>query len=211
MTKAERIGLTAERLHEVLHYDPDTGVWIWRISTGRRVRAGSRAGNKKKRHGWRIGIDGCYYPGARLAFLYVTGQWPPHLVDHIDRDPTNDRWSNLRAATLSQNRANSGLSRHNRSGVKGVYWYQRDRRWVVDIECEANFADDLEETGLAQAHSDLRRWRDRRRDRLLHRPTRRTANRHRASRGRRRCIWQVGRLSGARLVPWQLARSIGAA
>ena len=80
--------LTAKRLREVLSYDPDTGVWTWLISTGRRVRAGDQAGTKRKRHGrWRISIDGCYYASARLAFLYMTGKWPPHLVDHVDRDP----------------------------------------------------------------------------------------------------------------------------
>src|SRR5262249_11798680 len=58
---------------------------------------------------------------------------------------------------------------------------------------------------------DLRWWRDRRRDRLFHKPTRRALDRHRASRGRRFRLRQIGRLSGARLVPRQLARSIGAA
>jgi hypothetical protein len=78
--------LTVKRLRQVLSYDPDTGTWTWLVSTGRRVRVGGRAGAKKKRRGyWRIGIDGKYYASARLA--YMTGQWPPHLVDHIDRDP----------------------------------------------------------------------------------------------------------------------------
>ena len=79
--------LTAKRLREALSYDPDTGVWTWLVPTGRRVRAGSRAGRIDGHGRWRIGLDGRYYTGSRLAFLYMTGKWPPHLVDHIDRDP----------------------------------------------------------------------------------------------------------------------------
>jgi hypothetical protein len=77
------MSLTAERLREALSYNPDTGAWTWLVPTGRRVRAG----RIDCQGGWRIGLDGRYYTGSRLAFLYMTGKWPAHLVDHIDRDP----------------------------------------------------------------------------------------------------------------------------
>src|SRR5262249_51331650 len=64
---------------------------------------------------------------------------------------------------------------------------------------------------LSQAHRDLRRWLDWRRDCLLHKPTGRAADPHRTSRGRRRGVRQIGRLPGARLVPRHPGRSIGAA
>ena len=63
------MSVTAERLREALSYDPDTGVWTWLLPTGRRVRAGSRAGRIDGHGRWRIG----YYTGSRLAFLYMTG------------------------------------------------------------------------------------------------------------------------------------------
>jgi hypothetical protein len=80
------MSLTAERPREALSYDPDTGVWTWLLPAGRRVRAGSRTGRIDGHGRWRIGLDGRYYTGSRLAFLYMTGKWPLHLVDHIDRD-----------------------------------------------------------------------------------------------------------------------------
>jgi hypothetical protein len=79
--------LTAKRLREVLFYDPDTGAWTWIVRTSSRVRAGSQAGILDDGRRWRIGIDDRHYTGSRLAYLYMTGKWPPHLVDHIDRDP----------------------------------------------------------------------------------------------------------------------------
>jgi hypothetical protein len=80
------MSLTTERLREALSYDPDTGVWTWLLPTGRRVRVGSRAARIDCHGRWRIGLDGRYFTGSRLAFLYMTGKWPLHLVDHIDRD-----------------------------------------------------------------------------------------------------------------------------
>jgi hypothetical protein len=68
------MSLTVECLREVLSYNPDTGVWTWLLPTGRRVRAGSRAGRIDCHGRWRIGLDGGYYTGSRLAFLYMTGK-----------------------------------------------------------------------------------------------------------------------------------------
>ena len=41
-------------------------------------------------------------------------------IDHIDCDKQNNAWSNLRLATVSQNQANRGLTKANKSGLKGV-------------------------------------------------------------------------------------------
>jgi hypothetical protein len=128
--------LTAKYLRKILFYDPDTGVWTWLAPTSRRVHAGDQAGYIDINGYWRLGIGGRYYVGSRLVFLYMTGKWPSHFVDHIDRDHANDRWYNLRQATYSQNRANSGLPRHNTSGVKGVYWCTRKKKWEACIECD---------------------------------------------------------------------------
>lgn len=63
-----------------------------------------------------IRIRGRLYYSARLAVFYVTGEWPKDEVDHIDRDPSNDRWVNIREATSSQNKYNK-----TRTGIVGIY------------------------------------------------------------------------------------------
>lgn len=97
--------LTQERLKQRLHYDPETGIFRWRVAAGRRVKAGDVAGCND--HGYIvIRVDSRNYGAHRLAVLYMTGAWPEDEVDHKDLNRANNRWTNLREATGSQNCAN---------------------------------------------------------------------------------------------------------
>lgn len=71
--------------------------------------------------------------GHRLAFLYMTGEMPPEDVDHIDGDRTNNAWRNLRSATRTENRWNTGAYKINTSGYKGAFYHSGARRWVAQI------------------------------------------------------------------------------
>lgn len=111
--------LTQARLKQLLSYDPGTGLWTWLVTRGGAL-AGDIAGCKEGRGYIEIGIDGQSYKSSRLAWLWMTGAWPSDLIDHEDRNRTNDRWSNLRLATNSQNTANSSVRSSNSTGFKGV-------------------------------------------------------------------------------------------
>lgn len=68
-----------------------------------------------------IKINGRLYLAHRLAFLYMTGEFPQFQVDHIDRTKTNNRWANLREATGAQNKQNTKHSMpRNTTGLLGV-------------------------------------------------------------------------------------------
>lgn len=124
--------LDAETLRARLHYDPSTGVFTWRISQGR-APAGARAGGFWKGYvGIRVG--GRKYFAHRLAYLYMTGAWPPGDIDHRDMDRLNNRWSNLRSATRSQNKANCTLRSDNTTGFKGVSFFKQTSRYHAKIE-----------------------------------------------------------------------------
>lgn len=120
--------LTRARLKELLHYDPETGHFMRRVTVSNAV-AGSRAGAIGNRGYVRIRIDDKEHLAHRLAFLYMTGEWPPKDVDHINRDRADNRWENLRHATRQENLRNVGLHRSNTSGHRGVTWNKRRGKW----------------------------------------------------------------------------------
>ncbi|MBT0780853.1 HNH endonuclease signature motif containing protein [Paracoccus sp. pheM1] len=118
-------------MKELLAYDPATGSFHWRVNLRGPVKAGDVAGVSNPR-GYRvIHISGKNYLAHRLAFLYMTGSFPPNMADHINGDPSDNRWSNLRPATGSQNNANARARSGSRLGVKGVY--KRGSRYVSQI------------------------------------------------------------------------------
>ena len=126
-------GLTAERLRELLHYDPETGVFTNRISR-RRVRAGDVAGGLDGKGYVLIGIDKVKYRAHHLAWLYVHGEWPPDEMDHKDLVRHHNWITNLRLATQAQNNANRRKYRNNKSGFKGVYSSQGRWRAMIRID-----------------------------------------------------------------------------
>lgn len=117
--------LTQERLKELLNYDPETGVFRWRASGSGRSKDLS-AGHYQKNGYCRICIDKIHYHAHRLAWLYMTGCFPVEDIDHINRNTSDNRFFNLRAASRFQNCANMKTKRN---GLKGCFLDKRDGRW----------------------------------------------------------------------------------
>jgi hypothetical protein len=125
--------LTVERLREVLHYDPLSGVFTWLTNRGSRGRVGKVAGCVKVGRHTLIMIDKVLYKAHRVAFLYMTGRWPDPDCDHRDLEKSNNIWGNIREATRSQNMANTPLRLTNKSGLKGVSWSASHNGWKAQI------------------------------------------------------------------------------
>ena len=149
--------LTAARLRELLHYDPETGEFRWRIHRAGTAVAGQIAGNTQRPNPRyrrrRIGVDYVEYKANRLAWLYMTGEWPDGLVDHIDTDPMNNRWSNLRLATQAQNQWNVGLRRNNTTGRTGVTYDKRRNQWRAEVHIHIGRFATREEAYEAYRHA----------------------------------------------------------
>lgn len=129
--------LNAEKLKTLLHYEPETGIFTWRVPSGRwgRVPAGTRAGSLNKTTGSRIvRIDGDSYLEHRLAWLYVHGVWPSECIDHINGVRSQNDIKNLRDVSHVTNGQNQRRAHpRNISGLLGVSWNARDRSWKASI------------------------------------------------------------------------------
>ena len=130
--KIIRKPITQKRLKEAMDYNPDTGVFTWKINV-RRTRIGDIAGCVNTLGYIAICIDRRHYSGHRLAWLYIHGYFPEHNVDHINRCGKDNRLVNLREATQSCNARNSSMSSNNTSEITGVYWHKSAGKWAASI------------------------------------------------------------------------------
>jgi hypothetical protein len=123
--------LTQARLKQLLRYDPDSGIFYWNVSGNGRT-AGAVAGSRTISNGNEyiaISVDGKRYLAHRLAFLYMLGKFPDNITDHGDNDGTNNAWTNLADVTHTTNLQSDNIPARGVSGVRGVYWQAKARRW----------------------------------------------------------------------------------
>lgn len=125
--------VTQSRLRELLNYDPVSGVFTWKMSLKTTIKVGDAAGGKKPVGYLYIGIDQRIYLAHRLAWFYMTGEWPKADIDHVNGIRDDNRFCNLREATRSENLQNKGASPSNHSGFKGVSFSKSKRRWDARI------------------------------------------------------------------------------
>lgn len=128
---------TASELKEVLFYEPETGMFKWRVAPTARVKVGDHAGCVEVSRGGgkylRIGVFGGRHRAHRLAWLYVHGVWPKDMIDHINGNGLDNRISNLRDATNAQNQWNARPSSRSSSGIRGVSWCARRKMWAAAV------------------------------------------------------------------------------
>ena len=149
--------ITQVRLHELLSYDPETGLFRWKSRPGFSSRGWSESFVGKiagtSNNGYvQIQLDFMIYRAHRLAFLYMTGELP-EIVDHVNMNRSDNRWSNLRRATRHENYQNVPKRAWNRSGYKGVTKHGRNR-WRARIRVrgtlfELGYFDDITSAAAA--------------------------------------------------------------
>ena len=124
--------LTQAKLKEILEYNPETGEFRWKINQNSNAMAGAVAGSYDTNGYCRVRVFRKLHMVHRLAWLYMTGEWPERQIDHDNTVRSDNRWKNLRAATQAQNSQNSGARTAPR--LKGVTWNKKEQRWLVRID-----------------------------------------------------------------------------
>ncbi|HCB1635926.1 TPA: HNH endonuclease [Citrobacter freundii] len=138
-------GLSLNYLKDCLEYHFENGLFFWKkrplqhfagLKHCRRwnsIFAGKVAGSPNGKGYIQITLDGVSYKAHRLAWMYHHGSYPVLSIDHINGCHTDNRISNLRLATKSENGMNRGPQANNTSGVKGVGWKESEMRWTAQI------------------------------------------------------------------------------
>lgn len=126
------MNITQESLKESLAYNPLCGTFFWRKTRGK-VLCTSEAGHVNHYGYVVIGFCGSVHKAHRLAYLYMTGDFPPDQIDHINGDRADNRWCNLRPANSTENMQNKRRYRNNTSGVTGVNWHRSRQKWQSTI------------------------------------------------------------------------------
>ncbi len=141
---ATDFSLTQAILKELIHYDPTTGIFTWlerdlkwfkhlrSCNRWNAVYAETKAGTISKRGYVSIFVLGKQYKAHRLAWLYMTGEWPIE-IDHQDGDGLNNKWNNLRNVDHCENMKNIKKRKNNTSGVTGIRWSHPHKKWRADL------------------------------------------------------------------------------
>jgi hypothetical protein len=124
--------LTQAELHSLFTYDSINGCLVWKERHSSSARAGTKAGFIVDRGYISIKINQKRHQAHRLIFMYHHGYYP-FFVDHINRNPSDNRIENLRPADFSTNNHNAGKRKDNTSGFKGVAFHKRLRKWQASI------------------------------------------------------------------------------
>jgi hypothetical protein len=125
--------ITQKYLKSILDYNLDTGIFLNKINRNPRALKGHIAGTVNGKGSIQIRIEGKIYFAHRLAWLYVTGSWPVNKIDHIDGNPQNNSFKNLREATTSQNNCNRKINLKKKVPLKGVY-INKQNKYVAQIK-----------------------------------------------------------------------------
>lgn len=126
------------KINELLDIDETSPSGLrWNKSAAPNVR-GRPAGRMGSHGYWKISLRAHgkqrEFGAHRIVWLLINGQWPKEQIDHINNDRADNRFANLREASVSENMRNMGMSIRNTSSVKGVSFHKGTGKWRARVE-----------------------------------------------------------------------------
>ncbi len=128
--------LDQKTLKEILNYNPDTGIFTWRVKPAQNTSAGDIAGTNHNKGYREINIKHKSYLSHRLAWMYVNGEWPTQQIDHINGIRDDNRISNLRDVSRSENQRNQKI--HRKGQMLGVTFLKQINKWKAQIKIDGH-------------------------------------------------------------------------
>ncbi|QIG74568.1 HNH endonuclease protein [Rhizobium phage RHph_Y25] len=151
--------ISISELNDLFVVENETGIIRWRVPPKNSAGCRQTAGYTHRDTGYvKIMHRGKMYLAHRIIWAIANGKWPEGQIDHINGNRSDNRLSNLRDVTPSENSRNRVVDHRNKSGVIGVIF--RRNRWVSTItsECKnihlGNFLT-KEEAVLARRNAEI--------------------------------------------------------
>jgi len=135
-----------ELLRKLLRYEPETGKLFWRerpvemFAAERACKSWNTRWTDKEaftaigKWGYCVGrIQSQGFRAHRVAWALHYGSWPEGHIDHINGVRADNRASNLRDVSRSENMRNAKIPSTNKSGILGVHWDTVNSQWRASI------------------------------------------------------------------------------
>lgn len=127
------MNITQEKLKDIFHYSPETGLFTRLVATSPNVKVGQVSKRNTTKGYIQIRINTTQYKAHRLAYLYMTGKFNDDEIDHVNGIRDDNRWCNLRNASRSENMQNKKVHSNNAAGITGVSWNKMAGKWLAYI------------------------------------------------------------------------------
>lgn len=157
-----KIHPTKEKLLELFDYNPNDGSFKRLVTVSPNGMVGKVIFGTKLASGYlHIQVDGKLFLVHRLAWIISNGNIQDNLnIDHINRNRSDNRLSNLRLVTSSENHHNRKPNLVTASNIQGVYWDSANKKWRAHIylnkkEISLGYFDNLDNARIARENAKL--------------------------------------------------------